>query len=216
MANALRAPGEFQSVDIVYRRPIYRAGKLVEAGRVTVICNGVVMQDSAPVLSENYHQVGWKPGAFPDKGPLQFQDHGDKVRFRNVWYRPLAPRPSTAAPMASSPPRPPPPSVPRSPPISAPTPPSSRAPRTCSASPRLSPTRKTPPPPPRSIRSPPPTSPRSKPFSGAALEAKKDEAQSVRRAFTYLGKFAIVPATYAPRVALDQIAKANAWDPAKK
>jgi hypothetical protein len=92
LVNALRAPGEFQTVDIIFRRPIYRDGKLVDAGRVTVICNGVVMQDSTPILAENYHLIGWKSGTYPDKGPLQFQDHGDKVRFRNVWYRPLPPR----------------------------------------------------------------------------------------------------------------------------
>jgi hypothetical protein len=30
-----------------------------------------------------------KAGPFPDKGPLKFQDHGNPVRFRNVWYREL-------------------------------------------------------------------------------------------------------------------------------
>ncbi len=93
MVNALRPPGEFQSIDIVFRRPIFRNGKMVEAGRVTVFCNGVVVQDSTPILGENYNQLGWKDKVYPEAGPLKFQDHGNPVRFRNIWYRPLAPRP---------------------------------------------------------------------------------------------------------------------------
>ncbi|MBC7368676.1 MAG: DUF1080 domain-containing protein, partial [Undibacterium sp.] len=54
-----------------------------------------------------------------------------------------------------------------------------------------------------------------KTLTGSALEAKKSEAQSVRRALDYLGKSDVVPAAYPPRVALDQVAKANDWD-AKK
>jgi hypothetical protein len=38
------------------------------------------------------HMARSKPGPFPDAGPLKLQDHGNPVRFRNVWYRPLPPR----------------------------------------------------------------------------------------------------------------------------
>jgi hypothetical protein len=34
-----------------------------------------------------------KPKPFPEKGPLALQDHGNPMRFRNIWYRPLPPRP---------------------------------------------------------------------------------------------------------------------------
>jgi len=35
------------------------------------------------------HMARSKPGPFPEAGPLKLQDHGNPVRYRNVWYRPL-------------------------------------------------------------------------------------------------------------------------------
>ena len=90
MANALRPPGQFQSYDIIFRRPLYAAdGHLLEQGYVTVIENGVVVQDHALIEGETGHQARTKEIRFPDAGPLKFQDHGNPVRYRNVWYRHL-------------------------------------------------------------------------------------------------------------------------------
>ncbi len=94
MANALRPPGEFQVYDIVFRRPIYQGGKLVDPGYVTVFVNGVLAQDHAVLEGPTGHMKRSVPGPFPEKGPLALQDHGNPVRFRNIWYRPLPPRPS--------------------------------------------------------------------------------------------------------------------------
>ena len=92
LANPLRAPGEFQVVDIVFRRPIYKDGKPVDPGYVTVFLNGVLVQDHTALEGPTGHMGRSRPGAFPDKGPLKLQDHGTPVRFRNVWYRGLPPR----------------------------------------------------------------------------------------------------------------------------
>ena len=92
LANALRAPGEFQVYDIIFRRPVYRDGKLVDAGYVTVFCNGVLMQDHTPIEGPGGHMRRFPMRPFPDAGPLTLQDHGNPVRFRNIWYRPLPPR----------------------------------------------------------------------------------------------------------------------------
>ena len=92
LANPLRAPGEFQVVDIVFRRPIYKDGKPVDPGYVTVFLNGVLVQDHTALEGPTGHMGRSRPGAFPDKGPLKLQDHGNPVRFRNVWYRELPPR----------------------------------------------------------------------------------------------------------------------------
>ena len=92
MANALQPPGQFQVYDIVFRRPIYKDGKQLDPGSMTVFENGVLVQDHTMLEGGTGHMSRSKPGPFPDAGPLKLQDHGNPVRFRNVWYRPLPPR----------------------------------------------------------------------------------------------------------------------------
>jgi hypothetical protein len=92
MANALQPPGQFQTYDIVFRRPIYKNGEQVDPGYVTVFENGVLVQDHARIEGETGHMRRSRPGPFPETGPLKLQDHGNPVRYRNIWYRPLPPR----------------------------------------------------------------------------------------------------------------------------
>ncbi len=80
------------SYDIIFRRPIFKDGKEIESGYVTVFCNGVLLQDHTPLEGGGGHKGRSKPRAFPEKGPLKLQDHGNTTRFRNMWYRPLPPR----------------------------------------------------------------------------------------------------------------------------
>ena len=94
LANPLRPPGEFQQVDIIFRRPVYQDGRVVDAGYLTVFCNGILVQDHTPLEGPGGHMRRTKPGPFPERGPLKLQDHGNPVRFRNIWYRPLPPRSS--------------------------------------------------------------------------------------------------------------------------
>ena len=94
-ANALRAPGQWQSYDIIYRRPIVRDGIVLDEGSMTVLVNGVVVQDSTPLDGGGGFRKR-KPisHVYPDMGRLKLQDHGNPVRFRNIWYRELRPRPA--------------------------------------------------------------------------------------------------------------------------
>ena len=92
LANALLPPGQFQTYDIVFRRPIFKDGKELDPGYVTVFENGVLVQDHARLEGPTGHMARSKPGPFPEAGPLKLQDHGNPVRFRNIWYRPLPPR----------------------------------------------------------------------------------------------------------------------------
>jgi hypothetical protein len=92
MVNALRAPGEWQSYDIIYRKPVYKDGKALDTGYVTVIVNGILTQDHTPLEGGTGHRSRTKVGPLPEKGVLKFQDHGNPVRFRNVWLRELPAR----------------------------------------------------------------------------------------------------------------------------
>ena len=91
-ANALRPTGQWQVYDIIFRRPIFKDGQLLDSGRLTVMLNGVVVQDATPLEGGGGHKARSKDHAFPDKGSLGLQDHGNPVRYRNIWYRPLPPR----------------------------------------------------------------------------------------------------------------------------
>ena len=92
MANPLRAPGEWQVYDIVFRRPVFKDGQEVDPGYLTVFVNGVLVQDHTPLEGGGGHKARSKPHPFPEKGPLKLQDHGNPVRYRNIWYRPLPKR----------------------------------------------------------------------------------------------------------------------------
>lgn len=92
LANPLHGPGEWQVYDIVFRRPIHVGGKLVDPGYLTVFCNGVLLQDHTPLEGGGGHKARSKDRTFPEKGPLKLQDHGNPVRYRNIWYRPLPKR----------------------------------------------------------------------------------------------------------------------------
>lgn len=92
LVNACRKPGEWQTYDIVYHRPIFKGKKVVRKARFTVIHNGVLVHDNVELSGG----TGWRgPHSISkyvphsDKGPIQLQDHGNPVLFRNIWIREL-------------------------------------------------------------------------------------------------------------------------------
>jgi hypothetical protein len=90
LANACREPGGWQSYDVVWRGPRFDdGGTLRRPGRVTVLHNGVLVQEGVELLGATTHRAVPEYDPHPPKAPLRLQDHGDRVRFRNVWYRPL-------------------------------------------------------------------------------------------------------------------------------
>jgi hypothetical protein len=90
--NPLRAPGQWQTYDIIFRRPLWKDGQLIDTGYLTVIINGVVVQDHTPLEGGGGHKARSKDKEWAAQGPLRLQDHGNPVRYRNIWYRPLPKR----------------------------------------------------------------------------------------------------------------------------
>jgi hypothetical protein len=90
IVNVCRPPGEWQTYDIIFHRPRYEDGKLVQPAYETVLQNGVVTQDHQRIEGPTGHMtVAHYPASFPEKGPLALQFHGNPVKFRNIWVRPL-------------------------------------------------------------------------------------------------------------------------------
>ena len=93
LVNACAKPGEWQSYDIIFHRPVFKGDKVVKKATFTVLHNGILVHDHV-VLQGG---TGWKgPHAISDYvphedvGPISLQDHGNPVRYRNIWVRELA------------------------------------------------------------------------------------------------------------------------------
>ncbi len=91
LVNACRKPGEWQSYDIVFHAPHFAAdGSLTAPARATVFHNGVLVHLEQEFFGATAHRALPVYHAHADQAPIRLQDHGDPVRFRNVWVRPLA------------------------------------------------------------------------------------------------------------------------------
>jgi hypothetical protein len=90
LVNASRKPGEWQVYDVIYHAPRFdAAGKVLKPGIVTVLQNGILIQDHAEILGLTGNPDNPKYEPHPLKQPLALQDHGNPVRYRNIWIREL-------------------------------------------------------------------------------------------------------------------------------
>jgi hypothetical protein len=84
--NASLPPEHWQTYDITFRAPRMNAdGTVKEKARVSVELNGIKVQDNVAIEGATAGHEPGKPPANAATGPLQLQDHGNRVRYRNVW-----------------------------------------------------------------------------------------------------------------------------------
>lgn len=88
LVNASRAPGVWQSYDIIYKAPVFNGAELVTPATVTVLHNGVLVQNHTEIEGPT-EWIGRSPYSAHGCAPLRLQDHGDLVSFRNIWVRKL-------------------------------------------------------------------------------------------------------------------------------
>lgn len=89
LVNVCRPPGQWQSYDIIFHRPIFKNGKVVKPATITVFHNGVLVQDNFEIEGKTVWKKRAKYHPHPDKMPLMLQDHDHPVRYRNIWLREL-------------------------------------------------------------------------------------------------------------------------------
>jgi hypothetical protein len=87
-ANAMRKPGEWNSYDIFWTCPKFKSDGSVESpAYITAVHNGVLILNHFALLGDTPFNRPPQYKSHPPKGPISIQDHGNPVRFRNIWVR---------------------------------------------------------------------------------------------------------------------------------
>jgi hypothetical protein len=90
LANPMRKPGEWNVYDIVFTAPVFDGdGKVIRRATFTAFLNGVLVQNAVEVMGVTAHDKPPYYEKHDPKMPISLQDHGDLVRFRNIWVRNL-------------------------------------------------------------------------------------------------------------------------------
>jgi hypothetical protein len=88
IVNASRPPGEWQTLDVIFQAPQFsEEGELVAPAYVTVLHNGLVVQNHFELQGGTSYIAAPKYESHPEKAPIHLQFHGNPVRFRNIWVR---------------------------------------------------------------------------------------------------------------------------------
>lgn len=89
LVNAMSKPGDWNTYDIIYTAPRFKDnGSLFSPGRVTVLHNGIVVQNNVAIKGDAKN-AGLPSYKKHGPAPIQLQNHTDPVRFRNIWLREL-------------------------------------------------------------------------------------------------------------------------------
>jgi len=92
LANPVRKPGEWQSIDVVWDKPTFDANGAVKSpAYVTAFINGVLVQNHVTLLGETLY-IGKPNYKAYVRAPIKLQAHGDPsppISYRNIWVRDL-------------------------------------------------------------------------------------------------------------------------------
>ncbi len=87
LVNAMRAPGEWNTYDIIWQAPRFDGYTVAIPAKVTVLFNNVVLHHAVELQGPTQHRVLANYSPHAPTGPIELQDHGDLVKFRNIWVR---------------------------------------------------------------------------------------------------------------------------------
>jgi len=87
-ANAMRPPGEWNIYDIIWTAPRFNEdGSLKSPAYITAIHNGVLILNHFELKGDTPYTRPPEYKKHADRLPIRLQDHGNPVRFRNIWVR---------------------------------------------------------------------------------------------------------------------------------
>lgn len=99
LVNASRGPGQWQTYDIVFEAPRWDdKGEMIRKGSVTLLHNGVLVHNKRELLGGTNHRAIVPYKQDQGHGFIELYEHGNPVRFRNIWIRPLGETDNTKAP----------------------------------------------------------------------------------------------------------------------
>ncbi|SMP53179.1 protein of unknown function [Neorhodopirellula lusitana] len=86
--NAMRPPGEWNTYDIFWTAPRFdESGELLSPAYITAVHNGVLILNHFELKGDTPYARPPAYKAHAPMGPIKIQDHGNPVRFRNIWAR---------------------------------------------------------------------------------------------------------------------------------
>lgn len=89
LVNAMKSPLEWQAYDIIFHAPRFNAqGEKTASASLTVLHNGVVVQDNVEVMGTTEY-IGWPKNKAHGDDVIKLQDHSNRVSYRNIWLRRL-------------------------------------------------------------------------------------------------------------------------------
>lgn len=90
LVNVCKAPGEWQTYDIIFTAPRFSEnGSVITPARITVLHNGVLIQNNTSIWGNSVYIGSPTYEKHEAKEPLILQDHGNTTSFRNIWIREL-------------------------------------------------------------------------------------------------------------------------------